>query len=341
MKKYNHLSSRERDLIYIYLQQGFKQKEIAEVLGRDPGTISRELSNNSSVIYTHLNNHPNKEKYKHYLPNKAQGKYKKRRRESKTPFPLRTPDLYKYVIQELRSSNSPNVIASCAKKKGIGIISHECIYQFVYSKLGRELELYSFLTRKHRKRKKWKGRKEKRRLIPNRIDISKRPSVVDSRRTYGHWEGDTIFGHGKKSTLVTILERKSRYVMIKKIPRKTANNTSKAIIESMKDLPKSLAQTLTLDNGCEFTAHDKIATKTDMKIFFATPYHSWERGANENVNGIIRRYLPKGTNFDEVSERTITQIEYAINNMPRKILNYKTAYEVFQKQISKNSSPQN
>ena len=335
MAEYKHLTEKDREIIFILKRKGWKQIKIADQLKVHPGTVSREIKRNSSVINIRFNNHPKKEKYKQYLPDKAHQKSKKRRYESKTPFPLKTPKLYKYVINKLKEGWSPDSIAGKARKDNIGCISHECIYQFIYSEKGKELELYQYLRRAHRKRRKWKGRKGKRHLIPNRLDINLRPKEVEKRKRFGHWEGDSILGVGKKSALHTEVERVSRYLIIRKIKRKTAEQTAKAMIDIFKNVPRKLRKTSTLDNGSEFVKHEEVTSNTNIKIFFAQPYHSWERGSNEHANGLIRWYLPKGTNFDEITDRQIEAIQYAINTRPRKSLNYSTPYEIFRNQLNK------
>lgn len=337
MKKYNHLSQKERDQIYDLSQSGKNKKEIAKILNRDPSTIGREVKRNKTMIGIKNNNNPTAKKDSgnyYYLPYRAQEKYMARRKESKQLCPLKTLDLYKYTIEKLKIGWSPEIISGRAKREGIGNISHECIYQFIYSKASKELKLYQYLARLHKKRRKWQGRKAKRTLIPNRIGIEKRPKSVENRKEFGHWEGDSVVGIGKKSALNTNRERKTRLVIISKIKRKTAKHTRLATIRRFKEIPDEAHKTNTYDNGPEFTEHEKISKGLNMHIYFANPYHSWERGTNENGNGLIRRFFPKKTDFDQISQEAIKYVENWINNRPMKCLDYKTPLEAFQEELA-------
>ncbi len=194
--------------------------------------------------------------------------------------------------------------------------------------------MYQYLTRSHKKRRKWHGRKGKRTLIPNRVGIEKRSKSIEDRKKFGHWEGDSVIGIGKKSALNTNRERKTRLMMITRIKRKTAKHTRLASIRRFRKLPYNARKTNTYDNSLEFTEHEKITQELNMVIYFANPYHSWERGTNENGNGLIRRFLPKKTDFDQVSTTKIRYIENWINNYPMKCLRYKTPNKVFQDELA-------
>lgn len=165
--------------------------------------------------------------------------------------------------------------------------------------------------------------------MPNRVDISERSPETEKREEAGHREGDSVVGVGKGSALHTEVERKTRFLMVKKIPRKGAEETKGAMISLFSPLPNLLRKTGTLDNGCEFTRHAQVASHLQMKIHFAKPCHSWERGSNENANGMIRRYFPKGTDFDTVSDEAIQEVVNMINSRPRKILGYRSSAELF------------
>ncbi len=336
MKKYTQLREKERYKIAALLQEGKKQKEIAKELERSEGTISREMKRNKTMIGTRNNNNIVAKKYQenyYYFPLKAQKKYLKRRKESKQKCPLKTLKLYYYVIDKIKTGLTPDLISGRAKLEGIGEISHECIYQFIYGNDGSRLKLWDYLPRHHKKRRIKRKRKYKRTLIPNRIDIAERPKEVEDRKEFGHWEDDSIVGVGIGSALNTKRERMSRYMMITKIPRKTARYTRLATNKRFKNLPNFAKKTNTADNGSEFTEHEKTTKQCGLKFFFATPYHSWERGTNENGNGLVRRFLPKRTDFNKVSQKQIKDIEYWINNRPMKCLDYKTPHEVFHEQL--------
>jgi len=209
-------------------------------------------------------------------------------------------------------------------------INHEAIYQYIYHPQNPErLEMINLLRRAHRKRRnRGIGRKVRKTKIPNRISIDARSKSVESRRHYGHWEGDSLVSRKSKAALNSLVERKSRLVLITKLQRKSAAETNKAVIGRLKKLPAKGRQTLTLDNGTENAKHEKISAKLGIKCYFAHPYASWERGTNENINGLIRWYLPKGTDFSKIALEQVARIEYLLNSRPRKCLGYRTPLEV-------------
>ena len=275
-------------------------------------------------------------KKKHYLPDRAQMKYEEKRRKAKTSYPLKNPFIYTYVHEHLKFGWSPEIISGKLKEDHGQKISPECIYQYIYSKRARDkgFRLWEWLTRSHKKRRKKTGRKTRRTLIPNRIDIGQRPATVDTRERTGDWEGDTIFGRGKGSALGTFNERKSRIIRIRKLKKKTAKEMERAASRAFSGEPEEFRLTMTMDNGSENTRHEAISKKTGLTIYFARPYHSWERGSNERGNGMIRRYYPKKTNFDNISEKEIMLVQELINNRPMKCLGWKTPNEVYQEQLT-------
>lgn len=339
--KYKHLSQKEREEIYDLSQIGYKKSKIAEVLGRHRSTIGNEILRNSTSIERRLNNSPKKKK--HYLPDRAQMKYEGRRRKAKTAYPLKNPFIYSYAHEHLKAGWSPEMISGKLKNDHNQHISHECIYQYIYGGNAKKkgYKFWEYLIQKRHKRRKKHGRKFKRILIPNRIDISQRPSIVETRTRVGDWEGDTIFGKGKGSALATFNERKIKILRIRKLKRKTAKEMGDAGIVVFRKIPKKFRLTITLDNGPENTCHEEISKKTGLKAYFAHPYHSWERGGNEKSNGLVRRYFPKGTDFDDISEKEIALVEELINNRPMKCLNWKTPNEVYQKHLTQLLSTQN
>jgi transposase, IS30 family len=340
MKGYTHLSSEERETMYVLLHSGSTQAEVGKALGRPGSTISRERKRNRSLLHISMNNNfkakADKTSY-HYLPDRAQKKTETRRLlANQRPF-LKTLSLYKYVREELGKGTSPELIAGRAALEGRGQISHECIYQYIYSFGARTLKLWESLPRAHRKRKRRTGgRKQKRVLIPNRVDISRRPKEVMQRKTFGHWEGDSVLGKGKGAAVNTNRERISRFVLFTKLPRKTALYTLAAEQKRFLALPPRARKTLTTDNGTEFISHQTLTISTGMRVYFAHPYHSWERGTNENGNGLLRRFFPKGTDFNLVSAKEIQKVEDWVNHRPMKCLNYHTPYEVFHSLIKSN-----
>lgn len=336
---YKHLTEEEREQIhYLYYEESKSKEDIAKELGRDPSTIYREFSRNKTMKGMINNNNPEAKKDSkkwQYLPQKAQEKYLERRRESKQQFPFKTLELYEFVVEKIKLGWGPDLIAGRAKELGIGKTSHESIYKFVYyDPKAKEEELWKYLPRSRKKRRKRNGRKAKRTLIPNRVGIEMRPKAVEDRKEFGHWEDDSVVGVGKGAALNTKRERKSRYMMITKIPRKTARHTRLATCKRFKNLPVGAKKTNTMDNGCEFTEHEKTTRITGMNHYCANPYHSWERGTNENGNGLIRRFFPKKTDFNKITKKEIKAVEDWINHRPLKCLGYKTPHEVFHEELA-------
>lgn len=217
-------------------------------------------------------------------------------------------------------------------------ISHEAIYQYIYAQVytsdhghvkpGKE-DLRPFLKRRHKRRAKQGMRKGQRVFRPKAPSIETRPKVVNAKSRFGDWEGDTIESRrGSKTGLNSLLERKSGFLLLSKLPDKTAETTSTVMIQRLKQVPKRLRKTLTTDNGSEMQYWKKTEEATGIQVYFAHPYSSWERGANENVNGLVRWYFPKGTDFALVTNVEVRQVEYALNTRPRKRLGWKTPLEV-------------
>jgi IS30 family transposase len=244
---------------------------------------------------------------------------------------LKNDLIRQYVVDNLEEGWSPEQIAGRLPIDHPGqIISHEAIYQYI-DDLQTEirLELIQHLRRAHKKRKnKGIGRKEKKTKISNRNPIDARPKSVEDRKQYGHWEGDSLISRKSKAALHTLVERKSRLLVLSKLDRKSAAETSRMIIRRLGKLPAQGRRTLTLDNGTENAKHEKVTAKLGLKCYFARPYASWQRGTNENMNGLVRWYLPKGTDFSKIDKDHLKLIEYLINSRPRKCLGYKTPLEV-------------
>lgn len=318
-KQYKHLTMVEREFIAKMHWEGKGIGEIARDLGRDKGTISRELNRNSSPEYTC------------YTPCRAQYRSNERRKAASKRPRLKNKVILQYVEEKLALGWSPELISGRLSMDHPGLsISHEAIYQYIYhpKTSGRE-ELIGSLRRAHRKRKqKGIGRKQRKSKIPNRVSIEERPPSVESRRYYGHWEGDSLISRKSLTALNSLTERKSRLLLLTKLTRKGAEDTKNAIIGRLYALPAQMRRTLTLDNGTENAQHEEITAGIGIKCYFAHPYASWERGTNEHINGLIRWYLPKGTDFSKISDEQIALIESLINNRPRKCLGFKTPIEV-------------
>lgn len=318
-KGYRHLSLEDREIISEMKRQGHKLVEIALELGRSKSTISRELKRNSTPAYTL------------YRPCKAHERAVTRKSNSGKRARLKNESIVSYVREMLAEDWSPEIIANKIGQKIRGAsISHEAIYQYIYHpKTQDREELIGYLVRGHRRRKKKGiGRKERKTKIPNRISIDERPVSADNRSRYGHWEGDSLVSRKSFAALNSLVERKSRLLLLTRLHRKTAEQTMDAVVQRLQGLPEKARRTLTLDNGTENARHEEITEAIGTQCYFADPYASWQRGANEQVNGMVRRYFPKGTDFSKITHEQVRWVESRINNRPRKCLGYKTPAEV-------------
>ena len=318
-KPYKQLTQSEREYIANLLSEGFSLGDIAKALDRNKSTISRELARNSA---------PERQRY---TPCRAHARACERKTSANTHERLKNDFIRQYVKEGLEKGWSPEQISGRVRIDHPGnFINHEAIYQYIYHPQNpQRLEMINLLRRAHKKRRnKGIGRKVRKTKIPNRIPIDARPKSIENRNRYGHWEGDSIVSRKSKAALNTLTERKSRLVLITKLSRKGAAETNQAIINRLKKLPAGGRQTLTLDNGTENAKHEQLSARLGIKCFFAHPYSSWERGTNEHLNGLIRWYLPKGTDFSKIAPEQIAQIEYLLNSRPRKCLGYKTPLEV-------------
>lgn len=322
-KKKKHLTIDEREVISQMRASGRSLTEISGVLGRDKSVISRELKRNSHLIK------------KTYIAHIADKKASVRKSKASCHKRLRSPEIRKYVVEHIKLGWSPEQISGRIKIDLPGnAISHEAIYQFIYDPQVRMNigDLVQYLRRHYiKRRKKGSGRRSKQSHIHNRVPIELRPPEVNERKELGHWEGDSMFSRDSLAALNTLVERKSGFTLITKLNRKTAENTKDVVIRRLSRLPDYLRKTLTLDNGSENAGHEKITAAIGTTCYFATPYHSWERGTNENTNGLVRQYFPKGVNFANVSEEDIVKVEWLLNTRPRKRHNYRTPMEIFTK----------
>lgn len=323
-KKYKQLSQKERDRIFLLKQEGKSNTDIAKILGRNKSTIGRELQRNKH------------RKFNQYLPDTAQRKANKRKEQGrKRNYLDKEPKLKEYTISKLKLGWSPELIAGRIKQDIGGSYNHESIYQHIYSLTGRKENLRMHLRRAHRIRRKKNGRKHRKGKIPNRIDIALRPKNIEKRRQFGHWEGDSVLYKGHSQNLSTSTERKSRYTIIARPKSKSAEERTMVISGRFKNLPSGAKRTMTLDNGLEFADHESITEKTGMKIYFAKPYSSWQRGTNENRNGLIRWFIPKDTDLNVLTIQDLKTIQDLINDRPMKCLNFKTPTEVFNFEMNK------
>lgn len=320
-KGYHHLTHDERCQIYTLKKRGDSQAEIARQLNVNRSTVYRELLRNKGL---------NGYRYK-----QAQEKSQQRRKAvSLTPKLLNEKTL-SIVLDKLNTQWSPEQISGWLKKEGSShYVSCETIYKHVWEDKRNGGKLYKQLRHRGKKYNKRGAATAGRGLIPNRVDISERPLIVEEKCRLGDFELDTIVGQGQTSSIVSIVDRASKYVMLVKVFRKTAQNVEDALIARLSPF-KEHVLTLTADNGKEFAYHERVSQTLDTGFFFATPYHSWERGLNEHTNGLVRQYFPKGICFDDITPEMIAYVEDLINNRPRKVLGYETPMYVFKKMISK------
>ena len=318
-KKYGHLSQFERDRIEAMFYAGHKQCDIAKVLKRDPGTISREINERG------LKRDGKRKKKGEYDAELAHQKAKNRRRFAKYQGKKinEDKDLKNYIVQRLEKGWSPDEISGRMRKDNESFYaSKNLIYEWLYSIWGQKYCKY--LKSKQYNPKKRRTNKTKKSLIPNRIGIEMRPKIINSREEYGHYEGDAIVSGkktGSKTALIVTIERKSKYVSIRKVNSLKPTLFNNAINDMR--INQSMAS-LTLDNGIENQYHEKLG----IDIYFCDPYSSWQKGSIEHVNGMIRKYIPKGSDISEYSDEYIQMIEIILNNKPRKSLNYKTPKEI-------------
>ena len=241
-----------------------------------------------------------------------------------------------FVLEKLKLGWSPQQISGRLKKEikeGVRpkkeYINHESIYQFLYDPAQQEEKLWEYLPRRHRKRRRWLGRRSRSVKIPNRVSIRHRAAEIDHREEFGHWEGDTIVGDGHRSGIHTEVERISRLVFAYKVPKIRAKETSAVQLFRFGQLPKLARKSTTLDNGSEHYLHTRLQEELGMQTYFADPYCSWQRGTNESTNGLLRRYFPKRTDFHLVSQEAVNEVVIRLNRTPRKVLGYQTPSEVF------------
>lgn len=323
--KYKHLSIWEREKIQELLWQKKSIRHIASILERSPSSINREINRNIPLKYR-------------YTPRLANERALKKRKSRGRKLRLKNGFIRRYVVSHLRMGYSPEQVAGrlsleYPKEK----ISHEAIYQYIYYNIKSDyikngnIDLRIYLKRRHKRREK-KGMRKGQRIFKHKgVSIEKRPKYIEKRKSIGHWEGDSMISRKSKVGLNTLVERKTGLVLISKIQNKNMEETSNVVINRLKNIP---CKTLTLDNGTENFGYEEIQKELKISCYFAHPYCSGERGTNENTNGLIRYYLPKGTDFANISNETIKAIENTLNNRPRKRLGWKTPLEVFNESVA-------
>lgn len=313
MRNYKQLSQAQRYQIEILNKAGKNQKEMAELLGVSAATICRELKRNKGQ--------------KGYRPRQAQIKTDKRRREAAKALKM-TDEVILVIEEKICLDWSPEQVSGWLKiNQGI-FISHERIYQHIWEDKRHGGTLYTHLRQSNKKRKKQYGSKDKRGQIRNRISIDERPAIVAEKTRIGDWEIDTVIGQNHQGALVTIVDRVSKFTLIKKVDSEHAEVVTEATISLLLPyLDKTL--TITADNGKEFAGHETMKGQLNADVYFAHPYHSWERGLNENTNGLIRQYFTKGSSFGNITDDAVEAVMDKLNHRPRKTLNFKTPHAVF------------
>ena len=321
--KYQHLGVEEREEIQLGLLRGESLRTIAKRLNRDHTSLGRELTRNSSPVV------------EKYTPRLADGRALLKRKSRGRAERLKNKTVREYVVLHLKEGWSPEQIAGTIEAAKGETISHEAIYRYIYAQVHRggngwvkpgKEDLRPYLARRHKKRAKKGMRKGERIFKPKGIPIDDRPLVVEKRSRIGDWEGDSIESRDHAPGLNSLVDRKSGLLLLSKLSAKTAKATREVVSKRLENLP---SHTLTVDNGSENQEWQETEAATSARVYFAHPYHSWERGTNENTNGLVRRYFPKGTDFREVSEEEIARVEYALNTRPRKRLGFKTPLEVW------------
>lgn len=316
---YTHITKEQRYKIQSWLELSMPQDEIASRLSKDEGSISREIKRNMNSKGKYTAGLADKRAYQRRI----EGKKKSRKL-------VKNKKLRRAVLSQLKKKNSPEQIGGKRKRDGKAYVVHETLYSYIYD---YKPEWKIYLRQKKGKYRRRHGTKDRRNSSEQakKRRIDERPAVVELRTEIGHWEGDTIRGKEKTTAIATHVERVSGYAVADKLDHATAENLKQKTVQSFARIPTEKKKTETLDNGVEFSEHELMERETGMIIYFAYPYHSWERGSNENFNGLLRQYFPKGSNFATVTQKDVNLAIRELNHRPRKRLKYLTPYEVFVK----------
>lgn len=319
---YTQLTSQERYVIYHLRLFHLSYREIGRRLKRHHTTIIREVERNRPKYFDSV-----------YWHEWAHEQALQRRRLPRHERKRVNPDLVGYVERGLREDWSPETITGRLRRDYPGQptmrICAETIYRWINRDASKGGQFYACLPWQHKKRQKQRRYGTGRGLIPDRIGISQRPTAVDLRQRFGDWEGDTVEGGKGGGQIVSHVERKSRYLIAAKLNDKTAQSMARTSIQAYQRIPRHLRQTLTVDNGKEFARFKEIECKTGLSVYFADPYAAWQRGCNENTNGLLRRYFPKGCDFSRVTDEALAAVVKKLNHRPRKCLGYRSPHEVF------------
>ncbi len=311
---YIHLSLAERHYIEIEHKTGTSMNDIAKALGRSQSTLSREISRNTG-----------QRGYRHNQANHLA----EQRHKNKPKAVKLTAEIKQLINGYVKQDWSPEQIAGRLEKEGVIKLHHETIYQYILADKKAGGTLYKHLRHQHKTYRKRYGSAHNRTGIPNRVDIEQRPQEANQRQRVGDWEADTIIGKNHKGAIMTLDDRKSKLRLAAPLKSKKAQDAKQATIALLQPI-KSFVETITFDNGKEFTLHELIAKALECDTYFAKPYHSWERGQNENANGLLRQYFPKTMELVDVSMKQVFEAVDKLNSRPRKCLGYKTPYEAFE-----------
>ena len=310
---YEHLTQEERYHIYELRAIGKSLRQTAKELKRAPSTISRETNRNKGE--------------RGYRPIQAH-KFACEKSQKRANGPRISHDTWAAAKLCLEEKWSPQQIAGRFKVLGIGAISHESIYQRLLQDKKIGGKSYMNLRCQKKRRKRYGSGRDRRGQIVGRVSIHDRPGVVDKKMRLGDWEGDTVIGAAHKQAIVSVVERCTQYVLLKKVERKTSAAVKDSLIELMQPYENAI-HTLTLDNGKEFADHAEVTQKLGTEVYFADPYSSWQRGLNEQVNGLVRQYFPKKKNFSNITQEEVFYVAHKLNHRPRKLLGYRTPQEAF------------
>lgn len=319
-KGYKHLTYEQRCQISILKTRGDCPSKIAKTLGVHRSKITRELNRNSEG--------------EAYSPEQAQRKTENRR---KRPLAKKmSPDMIAIIEEKLKMDLSPVQISGWLKRHGKEYVSYETIYKHIWADKKKGGTLYKHLRHSGKKYYKRSKGTAGRGCIPGRVDIKERPIIVETKIRLGDWELDTIIGANHQGAIVSMVDRATKLTKLVKVSHKTAQEVKDALIKKLGPI-REFVYTLTADNGKEFAYHQSVSEALQADFFFATPYHSWERGLNEHTNGLVRQYFPKSLSFDNITEEDIERVETLLNNRPRKILDFETPLEAFNRLATRKS----
>jgi IS30 family transposase len=316
---YSHFTSEERDALQVMNNGSIDLGIIARILGKHISSIYRELSRNESSGY--------------YLAHHADSSSWERRRASKTRTKRGNDALMQEVEKRFKEDHSPEQISGRLNVEyphdASMHISYETIYAHIYMRIRAGADFRKHLRHCHAKRRKRLHQKDKRGIIPDRHFIEERPAVVEEKSRIGDWEGDTVEGGGKKGYIATYTDRNTKFLISYPMKGKSALELVQGARIAFSTIPADCIHTLTVDNGREFTYHAMLGAAIGAQVYFAHPYHSWERGLNEHTNGLLRQYLPKKRPLDTLTAKQLARIVDKLNNRPRKSLGYRTPSEAF------------